>query len=179
MASEYGSDTLADTQGTAKALLDNLASWNDRADVHANGGYGDLGELAHDPDAVTGVARRDYDSIRPFLPNASLEGLKLLHLQCHIGTDTLCWPRLGAAEVWGLDFSPTALEYARCLADKAHVDVTYVEGDARFATDARNLQGTSAHSMQSSRAPAPSPGCPSLTNGPTRSSASSPLAASS
>lgn len=58
--------------------------------MHANGGYGDLGELVHDPDAITGVARRDYDSVRPFLPNASLEGLKLLHLQCHIGTDTLC-----------------------------------------------------------------------------------------
>ena len=141
MASEYGSDTPADTQGTAKAVLDNLASWNDRADVHANGGYGDLGELVHNPDAVTGVARRDYDSIRPFLPNASLEGLKLLHLQCHIGTDTLCWPRLGAAEVWGLDFSPTALEYARRLADKAHVDVTYVESDARFAADAPELAG--------------------------------------
>lgn len=141
MAFKHGPDTLADIHGTTEAVLDNLASWNDRADVHANGGYGDLGELVHDPDAVTGVAKRDYDSIRPFLPNASLEGLKLLHLQCHIGTDTLCWPRLGAAEVWGLDFSPTALEYARRLADKAHVDVTYVESDARFAADAPELAG--------------------------------------
>ncbi len=141
MASEHGSDTLSGIHGAAEAVLDNLASWNDRADVHANGGYGDLDELAHDPDAVTGVTRRDYDSIRPFLPNTSLEGLKLLHLQCHIGTDTLCWPRLGAAEVWGLDFSPTALEYARRLAKEARVGITYVEGDARFAADVPELAG--------------------------------------
>lgn len=141
MAPKHGPDTLAGIHGTMEAVLDNLASWNDRADVHANGGYGDLNALAHDPNAITGVARRDYDAIRPFLPSASLEGLKLLHLQCHIGTDTLCWPRLGAAEVWGLDFSSTALEYAQRLADKANVDVTYVEGDARFAADVPELAG--------------------------------------
>lgn len=81
MTSGYGSDALAGIQGTAAAILDNLASWNDRADVHANGTNGDLGELVgkleHGPDAVTGVARHGYDSVRPFRPNASLEGLIL------------------------------------------------------------------------------------------------------
>lgn len=115
---------------------ENRASWDDRAEVHAHGGYGDLSALTDDPHAITGVARRDYEALKPHLPRNSIEGLKLLHLQCHIGTDTLCWPRLGAAETWGLDFSPSALAHARELARQANVAVHYVEGDARCAADA-------------------------------------------
>ena len=124
---------------SASAIADNRASWNDRAEVHANGGYGDLSQLVTDSTVITGVAQRDLEALRPHLPNSSPLGLKLLHLQCHIGTDTLCWPRLGARETWGLDFSPAALEHARDLAGKAGVAVTYVEGDARFAADIPEL----------------------------------------
>ena len=120
----------------APLIDENRASWDDRAEVHAHGGYGDLSALTGDPRAITGVARRDYEALRPHLPNNTVEGLKLLHLQCHIGTDTLCWPRLGAAETWGLDFSPAALAHARELARQAGVEVRYAEGDARFAADA-------------------------------------------
>ena len=38
MAPKHGPDTLAGIHGTTEAVSDNLASWNDRADVHANGG---------------------------------------------------------------------------------------------------------------------------------------------
>lgn len=117
-------------------IEENRASWDDRAEVHAHGGYGDLSSLTGDPHAITGVARRDYEALQPHLPNNAIEGLKLLHLQCHIGTDTLCWPRPGAAETWGLDFSPAALAHARELARQAGVEVRYAEGDARFAADA-------------------------------------------
>ncbi|MDO4437202.1 MAG: class I SAM-dependent methyltransferase [Coriobacteriaceae bacterium] len=114
-------------------IADNLASWEDRAHVHANGGYGDLTELITNPTCITGVAQRDFEALKPHLPNGSLAGLRLLHLQCHIGTDTICWPRLGAAEVWGLDFSPNALAYARDFAAQAGERVTFVQGDAREA----------------------------------------------
>jgi SAM-dependent methyltransferase len=43
-------------------------------------------------------------------------GRSLLHLQCHIGLDTLSWARHGAARVVGLDFSEPAVETARSLA---------------------------------------------------------------
>lgn len=118
------------------AIMDNLASWNDRAELHTGGGYGDLSSLIADSGAVTGVARRDFEALKPHLPNGSLAGLKLLHLQCHIGTDTICWPRLGAAQTWGLDFSPAALGHAAAIARQAGVDVTFVEGDARYAGEA-------------------------------------------
>lgn len=43
-----------------------------------------------------------------------------MHLQCHIGTDTLSLARRGAASVTGLDFSPASLAEARKLVAAAH-----------------------------------------------------------
>lgn len=42
----------------------------------------------------------------------SVQGKRLLHLQCHFGQDTLSWARLGA-EVTGMDFSTEAIQIAR------------------------------------------------------------------
>jgi 2-polyprenyl-3-methyl-5-hydroxy-6-metoxy-1,4-benzoquinol methylase len=53
-------------------------------------------------------------------------GLRGVHLQCHIGTDTLSLHRLGA-RMTGLDFSAPALAQARSLASRAGADVEYVE----------------------------------------------------
>ncbi|WP_205745647.1 hypothetical protein [Egibacter rhizosphaerae] len=43
-----------------------------------------------------------------------LIGLRIVHLQCHLGTDSLSLARLGG-EVTGVDFSPSALAVARDL----------------------------------------------------------------
>ncbi len=45
-----------------------------------------------------------------------MAGLRCVHLQCHIGTDTLSLARRGAASVTGLDFSAASLAEARRLA---------------------------------------------------------------
>ena len=42
-------------------------------------------------------------------------GLKVLHLQCHFGRDSLCLAQRGA-EIVGLDFSAPAVTAARTLA---------------------------------------------------------------
>ena len=115
---------------------DNLLNWNDRAVVHANGGYGDLDAFADDPSALSSVTLRDLEVLKPHLPGHSIKGLHLLHLQCHIGSDTLSWWRLGARDVYGLDFSPTSLDYARKLSERAGASITYVQSDARRAADA-------------------------------------------
>ncbi|MGH3810570.1 MAG: SAM-dependent methyltransferase, partial [Pseudonocardiaceae bacterium] len=47
-----------------------------------------------------------------------LTGRRGVHLQCHIGTDTLSLTRLGA-RMTGLDFSSAALAHARRLAERA------------------------------------------------------------
>src|SRR5262249_8861246 len=70
-----------------------------------------------------------------------IKGLSLLHLQCHFGLDTLQFARAGA-QVTGLDFSRTAIEGARDLAQRAELadHATFVCSDvydAVTALDAR------------------------------------------
>src|SRR5579871_147991 len=57
-----------------------------------------------------------------------VKGKRLLHLQCHIGLDTLSLARLGAV-VTGLDFSPAALDAARALSAEAGVPARFVQAN--------------------------------------------------
>lgn len=52
----------------------------------------------------------------------------LIHLQCHIGLDTLSWARLGAL-VTGVDFSPSAIEAATKLGHDIGVRARFVVAD--------------------------------------------------
>src|SRR5262249_42957267 len=85
--------------------------------------------LASDPTRLTGVVERD----RTRLPD--LTGRDVVHLQCHIGTDTLSLARLGARSVTGYDFSPSALVVASNLARDAAIDITYFEGELYDAVE--------------------------------------------
>ena len=67
--------------------------------VHAASNDYDLAGLAADPKRLSPVVTYD----RPWL--GDLSGLDVVHLQCHIGTDTLSLARLGG-RVTGVDFSP-------------------------------------------------------------------------
>lgn len=58
----------------------------------------------------------------------SVEGLRLLHLQCHFGLDTMSWARLGAT-VTGVDFSPRAIALARSLSAELGIDARFIESD--------------------------------------------------
>ena len=64
-----------------------------------------------------------------------LDGLDVVHLQCHLGTDTVSLARLGARSMVGLDFSPAALREARALAARSGAGVSFVEGDAYDAVE--------------------------------------------
>ena len=57
-----------------------------------------------------------------------VRGLRLVHLQCNAGADTLAWARLGAT-VTGIDFSAEAIAEARRLADATGLDATFVCAD--------------------------------------------------
>ena len=63
-----------------------------------------------------------------------MSGLDVVHLQCHIGTDTLSLARLGA-RMTGLDFSSPALDLAKGLARDTGADIEYVEADVYQAPD--------------------------------------------
>jgi 2-polyprenyl-3-methyl-5-hydroxy-6-metoxy-1,4-benzoquinol methylase len=65
----------------------------------------------------------------------SLEGRDVLHLQCHLGTETIAFARRGARTT-GLDLSAKSLEEARRIATDAEVDVEYVHANVYDAVDA-------------------------------------------
>src|ERR1700693_3919958 len=56
-----------------------------------------------------------------------VRGKRVLHLQCHIGLDTLRLVRLGALAT-GLDFSEEALNTARRLAKETGLKADFVQG---------------------------------------------------
>ena len=107
----------------------NRANWDDRAQAHAASRDYDVPRFAADPDHLSGVVTFD----RPLLGDIS--GLRGVHLQCHIGTDTVSLARLGAT-MTGLDFSPKSLEQARTLVERAGTPVEFVESDVYDAVGA-------------------------------------------
>jgi len=109
----------------------NRANWESRVGHHV-AGYG-LQRYLDDSAALSQVVEFD----RPRL--GDLVGKEVVHLQCHIGTDTLSLARLGA-HVTGLDFSPSALAAARDLAAACDQPVRYVEAEVY---DAPAALGTS------------------------------------
>ena len=103
--------------------------WDERAPTHATSRFYDLDGFR------TGTTP---DRLRPFEGDelgVDPAGLDLLHLQCHIGTDTLSWARRGA-RVTGLDFSAPAVDVARDLARDIGVDATFVVADVYDAVEA-------------------------------------------
>ncbi|WP_375485623.1 class I SAM-dependent methyltransferase [uncultured Jatrophihabitans sp.] len=101
----------------------NRAMWDERADAHAASPDYAVERLAADPALLSDVVRFDVPRLGP------VTGLRGVHLQCHIGTDTLSLARLGA-RMTGLDFSAPALAQARALAERAGADIDFVQADA-------------------------------------------------
>jgi len=98
------------------AVRQNNALWDEWTRIHETSEFYDLEGFKRG-----GVRLRQYelDEIGP------VDGLDVLHLQCHFGIDTLSWARLGA-RVTGADFSEAAVALARSIA--ADIGVS----DARF-----------------------------------------------
>lgn len=112
----------------ANFYRENLAAWDERAPAHARAeGYA-VARFIDDPDFLSDVVRFDT----PLL--GDLTGVRGVHLQCHIGTDTLSLARLGADMV-GLDFSAESLAQARALSAAAGPAVEYVESDVYAAPE--------------------------------------------
>jgi SAM-dependent methyltransferase len=107
----------------------NYRNWQARVPIHAASRDYGVERLAREPGRLSGVVA--YDAARL----GRLDGLDVVHLQCHIGTDTVSLARLGARSVTGYDFSPDALEVARRLAADAALPVDFVEGELYDAAE--------------------------------------------
>lgn len=103
----------------------NRAMWDERAPQHEIG----YGAAAFAADPTQNWVRSDLDVLEPFLPGGSIKGLDVIHLQCHIGTDTLSLARAGA-RVTGLDFSGESLAVARRLTQASGLNARWVQADA-------------------------------------------------
>jgi SAM-dependent methyltransferase len=105
----------------------NRANWNSRVPHHEQG-YG-LEQFRRDKAHLSEVVRFDRERL------GDVRGLSAVHLQCHLGGDTLSLARLGARMV-GLDFSAPALDVARRLARDCQTAIEYVESDVYDAVPA-------------------------------------------
>ena len=135
----------------------NRENWNDRASAHATRtgvGYR-VQRYIDDRRLISDVVRFDLDRL------GAVDGLRTVHLQCHIGTDTLSLARLGA-RVTGLDFSPVALEEAR--SSWRRPATTSIS--SRPMSIRRCRCSSRGASTSSTRASAPSAGCPVSSAGP-------------
>jgi 2-polyprenyl-3-methyl-5-hydroxy-6-metoxy-1,4-benzoquinol methylase len=106
----------------------NLANWDSRVPHHVR--EYSIDELLADPAALSHVVSFDLPRL------GRLDGLDVVHLQCHIGTDTLSLARLGARSVTGVDFSQPALDAAADVASRAGTVIDYVCSDVYNAVEA-------------------------------------------
>jgi SAM-dependent methyltransferase len=107
----------------------NRESWDERAPAHAASPDYGVDRFVEDPGFLSDVVRFDLPRL------GDIGGVRGVHLQCHIGTDTLSLARLGA-RMTGLDFSRASLEQARLLSDRAGPHVEFVEAEVYGAVEA-------------------------------------------
>ena len=99
----------------------NRLNWNDRADIHAtdqSGTYPIAAVLAGGS-SLGPIETREIGVV---------SGRDILHLQCHIGLDTISLKTFGARSVTGLDISARSIAHAVEFARRAGADVHFVEG---------------------------------------------------
>ena len=65
----------------------NRQNWNERTRIHARSKSSDLDGFRAGRNALLPIERAEVGAVA---------GKSLLHLQCHLGDDTLSWARLGA-----------------------------------------------------------------------------------
>lgn len=94
----------------------NKQSWNNRVEAHMRSAFYDV------PGFIAGNS-----SLKPIELKLLGEvwGLRILHLQCHFGQDTISLSRLGA-EVVGVDFSDVAIDKARALATETGSNAQFI-----------------------------------------------------
>jgi SAM-dependent methyltransferase len=109
-------------------LETNRAHWDERVAPHAASRVYGLDRFRADPAHLSNIVTFDLPRL------GVVRGLTGVHLQCHIGTDTLSLHRLGA-HMTGLDFSAPAIAQARALAADTGADIGFVQAELYDAPD--------------------------------------------
>ena len=101
----------------------NKMMWDGLAETHYKNYH--IDKLLGGTPLLRDVIRQEVGDVR---------GKSLVHLLCHIGTDTLSWALLGA-KVTGVDISPISLKYARQIAGQMGIQADFIEADVLEVKD--------------------------------------------
>ncbi|OJF13192.1 class I SAM-dependent methyltransferase [Couchioplanes caeruleus] len=101
------------------------ANWDERTPIHVASRFYD----------VAGRDPQDWFAAYEWADLGDLSGLDVLHLQCHLGTETVAFARRGARSVTGLDLSGAAVAEARRIAAGHGLAVEYVHGNVYDAAE--------------------------------------------
>lgn len=112
----------------------NRLNWDERAPAHAASPGYHVSRFVTDPSFLSYVVQFDVPRL------GSVAGLRGVHLQCHIGTDTISLARLGA-DMTGLDFSSEALREARHIAESTGANVDFVQAEVYDAVSVLGANG--------------------------------------
>ena len=97
----------------------NRAMWNARVPLHLTSRMYDLESFVAGRNSLTDIELELLGDVA---------GMKILHLQCHFGQDTLSLARMGA-EVTGLDISDAAIAEAQKLTDRCGLKAEWVQSN--------------------------------------------------
>ncbi len=94
----------------------NLKLWNHLAKIHLDSAFYDKKGFMLGKNTLQKI---ELSLLPP------LQELNVLHLQCHFGLDSMSMTRMGA-KVTGVDFSPIAVDQARSLASRLHLNTQFI-----------------------------------------------------
>jgi SAM-dependent methyltransferase len=97
----------------------NKARWSEVVEIHARSPFYRVPQFLKGEDVLYPIESAEI---------GPLQGKRLVHLQCHLGLDTLCLARRGAIAT-GLDFSPQAIAKAEELSRASGIPARFVEGN--------------------------------------------------
>ncbi|NNF79278.1 MAG: class I SAM-dependent methyltransferase, partial [Rhizobiales bacterium] len=102
-------------------------SWDERVPIHADDQTGlyDVASFLNGRDTLSPIDNAEIGDVC---------GLKIAHLQCHFGLDTLSLARRGA-DTTGLDYAPAAVAKAQDLAKQTGQPTKFVCADVYDALD--------------------------------------------
>lgn len=119
-----GGDQVFDDDTRAK-IIANKNNWDARAPIHVASEFYGVG----DRDPMSWFAPFEWCDL------GRLAGREVLHLQCHLGVETMAFAIKGA-HTTGLDFSNVSLQAARRIARDADLTIDYVHADVYDAEEA-------------------------------------------
>ena len=109
----------------------NRANWDERVPIHRAVPYGN-GDWADGTQRLNPIEEAELGPV---------DGLDVLHLQCHFGRDSLILAHRGA-RVTGIDFSAPAIAAARADSEALGIPATFLEADLYDATAAHARPGS-------------------------------------